>query len=145
MKEYGCNLTGADRRPEDHVRILFVHPHGSNWMGAGNDITAIFNLMPPLGMLSIAAFLEAGRVQSVGANTGINYELDAISACVIGGVSFSGGVGTIPGVVIGAIILQAINFSLVFLQVNAYYQYIIRGLIIIIAVAIDVRKYLAKK
>ncbi len=96
-------------------------------------------------LYGIAAFLEAGRVQSVGANTGINYELDAISACVIGGVSFSGGVGTIPGVVIGAIILQAINFSLVFLQVNAYYQYIIRGLIIIIAVAIDVRKYLAKK
>lgn len=96
-------------------------------------------------LYGIAAFLEAGRVQSVGANTGINYELDAISACVIGGVSFSGGVGTIPGVVIGAIILQAINYSLVFLQVNAYYQYIIRGLIIIIAVAIDVRKYLAKK
>ena len=96
-------------------------------------------------LYGIAAYLEAGRIQSVGANTGINYELDAISACVIGGVSFSGGVGTIPGVVVGAIILQAINYSLVFLSVNAYYQYIIRGLIIIIAVAIDVRKYLAKK
>ncbi len=96
-------------------------------------------------LYGIAAFLEAGRIQSVGANTGLNYELDGISACVIGGVSFSGGVGTIPGVVIGAIILQAINYSLVFLSVNAYYQYIIRGLIIIIAVAIDVRKYLAKK
>jgi len=96
-------------------------------------------------LYGIAAYLEAGRIQSVGTNTGINYELDAISACVIGGVSFSGGVGTIPGVVIGAIILQAINYSLVFLSVNAYYQYIIRGLIIIIAVAIDVRKYLAKK
>jgi methyl-galactoside transport system permease protein len=96
-------------------------------------------------LYGIAAYLEAGRIQSVGTNTGINYELDAISACVIGGVSFSGGVGTIPGVVIGAIILQAINYSLVFLSVNPYYQYIIRGLIIIIAVAIDVRKYLAKK
>ena len=96
-------------------------------------------------LYGIAAYLEAARIQSVGANTGINYELDAISACVIGGVSFSGGVGTIPGVVIGAIILQAINYSLVFLSVNPYYQYIIRGLIIIIAVAIDVRKYLAKK
>jgi methyl-galactoside transport system permease protein len=93
----------------------------------------------------LAAFLEAARVQSVGANTGINYELDAISACVIGGVSFSGGVGTIPGVVIGSIILQAINYSLYFLGINAYLQYIIKGLIIILAVAIDVRKYLAKK
>ncbi len=93
----------------------------------------------------IASFLEAARIQSVGANTGINYELDAISACVIGGVSFSGGVGTIAGVVIGSIILQAINYSLFFLGVNAYLQYIIRGLIIILAVAIDVRKYVAKK
>lgn len=93
----------------------------------------------------IAAFLETARIQSVGTNTGINYELDAISACVIGGVSFNGGVGTIVGVVIGSIILQAINYSLYFLQVNAYLQYIIRGLIIILAVAIDVRKYIAKK
>jgi methyl-galactoside transport system permease protein len=93
----------------------------------------------------IAAFLETARVQSVGANTGINYELDAISACVIGGVSFFGGVGTIMGVVIGSILLQSINYSLYFLGVNAYMQYIIRGLIIIIAVAIDVRKYIARR
>ena len=96
-------------------------------------------------LYGIAAFLEAGRIQSVGANTGINYETDAISACVIGGVSFSGGVGTIQGVVIGAVILQAINFSLNFLGVNPYYQFIIRGLIIVLAVAIDVRKYIVKK
>jgi len=96
-------------------------------------------------MYGIAAFLETARITSVGANTGINYELDAISACVIGGVSFTGGVGTIQGVVIGSIILQAINYSLFFLGVNPYIQYVIRGLIIILAVAIDVRKYLVKK
>ena len=92
-----------------------------------------------------SAYLEAARITSVGANTGLNYELDAISACVVGGVSFSGGVGTIQGVVIGAIILQAINYSLQFLGVNPYLQYIIRGLIIILAVSIDVRKYIVKK
>ena len=92
-----------------------------------------------------SAFLEAARITSVGANTGLNYETDAISACVVGGVSFSGGVGTIQGVVIGAIILQAINYSLQFLGVNPYLQYVIRGLIIILAVSIDVRKYIAKK
>ena len=92
-----------------------------------------------------SAFLEAARITSVGANTGINYETDAISAVVVGGVSFSVGVGTIQGVVIGAIILQAINYSLQFLGVNPYLQYVVRGLIIILAVAIDVRKYIAKK
>ena len=96
-------------------------------------------------LYGISAFLEAARITSVGANTGLNYETDAISACVVGGVSFSGGVGTIQGVVIGAVILQAINYSLQFLGVNPYLQYVIRGLIIILAVAIDVRKYIAKK
>lgn len=92
-----------------------------------------------------AGFLEAARAGSTSTSTGFNYELDAISACVVGGVSFSGGVGTIPGVLIGAVLLQVINYGLNFVGVNAYWQYIIRGLIIIIAVSLDVRKYLAKK
>ena len=68
-----------------------------------------------------------------------------MSGCVIGGVSFSGGVGTIGGIIIGIITLQVINYSLYYLQINPYLQYIIKGVIIILAVAIDVRKYLAKK
>ena len=96
-------------------------------------------------LYGIAAFLEAARIQSVTTSTGLNYDLDAISGCVIGGVSFNGGIGTIPGVIIGVIILQVINYSLYYLGVNAYLQFVIKGLIIILAVAIDVRKYIAKK
>ena len=96
-------------------------------------------------LYGVAAFLEAGRVQSVTTQTGLNYELDAMSGCVIGGVSFSGGVGTIGGILIGVITLQVINYSLYYLQINPYLQYIIKGVIIILAVAIDVRKYIAKK
>jgi len=93
----------------------------------------------------IGAFLEAARVQSVSTSTGFNYELDAISACVIGGISFSGGVGNVPGIMVGVIILQAINYSLYYLDVNAYLQFIVKGVIIILAVSIDVRKYLKRK
>lgn len=96
-------------------------------------------------LYGIAAFLEAGRIQSVNTGTGLNYDLDAISGCVIGGVSFAGGVGTIPGVILGVVILQTINYSLSYLGVNPYLQYIVKGLVIILAVSIDVRKYLAKK
>lgn len=111
-----------------------------------NVVKNIFGVYLVAGVLyGIAAFLEAGRVQSVTTSTGLNYDLDAISGCVIGGVSFTGGVGTIPGVLIGVIILQVINYSLYYLEVNAYLQYIIKGLIIIMAVAIDVRKYINKK
>lgn len=98
------------------------------------------------GMLyGLAGFLEAGRVGSTTSNTGINYDLDAISACVVGGVSFSGGVGTIPGVILGTLILQFINYGLNFIGVSPYLQYIVKGLIIILAVSIDVRRYLVKK
>lgn len=91
------------------------------------------------------SFLECSRIGTVTATTGQNYEFDAISACIMGGVSFAGGIGTIPGVILGVIILQTINYCLYFLGVSSYYQYIARGLIIIIAVAIDVRKYVQKK
>ncbi len=96
-------------------------------------------------LYGVAGFLEAARAGSTSTNTGINYELDAISACVVGGVSFTGGIGTIPGVLLGTVLLQVINYGLNFIGVNAYWQYIIRGLIIIIAVSLDVRKYLSKK
>ena len=96
-------------------------------------------------MIGIGSFLEAARIQSVNTATGYGYELDAISACVIGGISLSGGLGKIRGVVLGTIILQTINYSLYFLGVNAYLQYIIRGAIIIFAVMLDIRKTLKKK
>ena len=92
-----------------------------------------------------ASFLEAARIGSVTTNVGLNYEFDAISGCVIGGVSWAGGIGTVPGVILGVVLLQTINYSLTFLDVNPYLQYIIKGFLIVLAVAIDVRKYLAKK
>ncbi len=114
---------------------------------SGVNVTRnIFGVYLLAGALyGISAFLEAGRVQSVTTSTGLNYDLDAISACVIGGVSFTGGVGTIPGVLLGAVLLQTINYSLLFIGINPYLQYIIKGLVIILAVAIDVRKYIRRK
>ena len=85
------------------------------------------------------------KVISIALVLALALSLDAMSGCVIGGVSFSGGVGTIGGILIGVITLQVINYSLYYLQINPYLQYIIKGVIIILAVAIDVRKYIAKK
>ncbi|MFV9511253.1 galactose/methyl galactoside ABC transporter permease MglC [Tepidibacillus sp. LV47] len=96
-------------------------------------------------LYGFAGALEAGRVGSATNNTGFMYELDAIAAVVVGGVSFSGGVGTVGGVVTGVIIFQLINYGLAFIGVNPYLQYIIKGLIIVAAVAIDTRKYIKKK
>lgn len=94
---------------------------------------------------AFGGFLEAGRIGSATNNLGFMYELDAIAACVIGGVSFSGGVGTVIGVVIGVIIFTLINYGLSYIGVNPYWQYIIKGSIIVLAVAIDSLKHAKKK
>ena len=89
--------------------------------------------------------LEAGRIGSATNNLGFMYEMDAIAACVIGGVSFSGGVGTVVGVVMGVVIFTLINYGLSYIGVSPYWQYIIKGTIIVMAVAIDSLKHAKKK
>lgn len=98
------------------------------------------------GMLyGFAGSLEVARTGSATNNIGFGYELDAIAACVVGGVSLNGGVGSVAGVVTGVFVFQIINYGLAYVNVSPYIQYIIKGLIIIIAVAIDARKYIKKK
>ena len=96
-------------------------------------------------LYAVTGFIEAARIGSNSAATGLNYELDAIAACVIGGVSFVGGTGKVGGVVLGVVLLRLIFVGLNFLGVDANMQYIIKGLIILIACAIDMRKYLVRK
>lgn len=94
---------------------------------------------------AFGGLLEAGRIGSATNNLGFMYELDAIAACVVGGVSFSGGVGTVLGVVTGVIIFTVINYGLTYIGISPYWQYIIKGSIIIFAVALDSLKYARKK
>ena len=96
-------------------------------------------------MYAVTGFIEGARVASNTANTGLNYESDAIAACVIGGVSFVGGIGKISGVVLGVVLMQLIMSGMTFLGISGNTTYIIKGLVILIACAIDMRKYLTKK
>jgi inositol transport system permease protein len=68
---------------------------------------------------------------------GMMYELDAIAAAVIGGASLSGGVGRITGTVIGTLILGVVTSGFTFLRIDAYYQEIVKGAIIVAAVIVD--------
>ena len=85
--------------------------------------------------------LEGARTGSATNTLGSSYELDAIAACVVGGASLRGGVGKVSGIVVGVLLLQIINFGLVFVGVSPNLQYIVRGAIIIFAVAIDMQKH----
>ena len=96
-------------------------------------------------MYAITGFIEGARIGSIASYTGLNYESDAIAACVIGGVSFVGGTGRIGGVVIGVLLLQIIFVGLNFLSVDQNMLYIIKGLIILLACAVDMRKHLKRR
>lgn len=96
-------------------------------------------------LYGVTGFIEAARIGSNSAATGLNYELDAIAACVIGGVSFVGGIGKIRWVILGVVLLRIIFVGLTFLSIDSNLQYVIKGLIILIACAIDMRKYLVRK
>ncbi|WP_372512735.1 ABC transporter permease [Bacillus salipaludis] len=93
------------------------------------------------GLLSaIAGMLLTARVSVGQPSMGVSFELDAIAAAVIGGTSLAGGVGTIPGTIIGALIIGVLNNSLDLLGVSSYWQQILKGAIIVSAVLIDSRK-----
>lgn len=111
-----------------------------------NVITNLIIIYAIAGALyGFAGVLEAARTGGATNNYGNMYELDAIAACVVGGVSTSGGIGTVPGVLAGVLIFSVINYGLTFINVSPYWQLIIKGLIIVVAVAFDIRKYIAKK
>lgn len=96
-------------------------------------------------LYGLAGFLECARTGGATSAYGNGYEFEAISACVVGGVSNTGGIGTIPGMVIGVLVFGIINYGLTFIGVNPYWQQIIKGTIIIAAVGVDMSKNRKRK
>lgn len=97
------------------------------------------------GLAGLAGIMQAARIEVGQPSIGVGYELDAIAAVVIGGTSLEGGVGTVTGTIIGALIIGFINNGLDLLNVSSYYQQIIKGFIIIGAVLLDVKTKQNKK
>lgn len=91
-------------------------------------------------LVGLSGILEVARTGGANSAYGVSYEFDAISACVVGGVSLSGGVGKVSGAVIGVIIFSIISYGLAFIGLNPNWQLIVKGLIIVAAVALDMRK-----
>ncbi|KEO85177.1 sugar ABC transporter permease [Tumebacillus flagellatus] len=90
-------------------------------------------------LASIAGIIMTTRVGSADPNGGNSFELDAVAAAVIGGTSLAGGYGTIGGAMIGAFIIGILNNILILANVNPYFQFIFKGLIIIAAVLLDMK------
>ena len=89
-------------------------------------------------LTSIATFTVIARSQSAYADVGKNFEMDAISACVVGGVSASGGAGTVLGMVIGATLIGVINLGMSLISLDANYQRVVKGFVLLAAVVFDI-------
>lgn len=92
-----------------------------------------------MGFLSaLAGMLTIARMTSAQPTYGQNYEMDAIGSCFIGGASAYGGVGTVPGVIVGALLMGVINLGMSIMGVDANYQKVVKGLVLLAAVIFDV-------
>lgn len=119
-----------------------VYAVGGNERAAtlsGLNVNRIKTLVYTLGgaLAGMAGLLVTSKLNSAQPNAGMSYELDSIAAVVIGGTSLNGGRGTIIGTVLGCLIIGVLNNGLVLLGVSAVWQQVIKGLVILVAVAVD--------
>ncbi len=92
-----------------------------------------------MGILSgLAAVVSTGYMNTALPQAGLNFEMDAIAACYIGGVSASGGIGTVIGVIVGGLVMSAINNGMSLMNLGQHYQYVVKAAVVLLAVFYDV-------
>lgn len=96
-------------------------------------------------MYGLAGFLLTAKTGSAAVSAGTGYELEAIAAATIGGVSTSGGIGTVPGILLGVLVFEMLKVCLQFLGITPEMTYVFQGVVIVIAVALDIQKTMRKK
>ena len=113
--------------------------------GINTNKTKIIIYASAGALYGLAGFLMGAKSGGSSVNLGMGYELEAIAGCTIGGVSTTGGVGRVSGILVGVLVFELLKIAMQFLGVQTEYTYIVQGLVIILAVAVDMRKYAAKK
>ena len=120
----------------------YVYAYGGNpeaaELGGINTRRTVMMTFVLMGVLcAVSAAIQTARLNAAVTNLGVQNELDVIAAAVIGGTSFAGGIGTIPGAVLGAIVMQSLRSGMVLLKIDSPSQDIVVGVVLVTAVAID--------
>ena len=96
-------------------------------------------------LYGLAGFLLGAKAGGTSVNLGMGWELEAIAGCTIGGVSTNGGVGRVSGILVGVLVFELLKIAMQFMGIEPSYTYIVQGLVIILAVAVDMRRYFGRK
>ncbi len=127
-----------------HIYAVGGNPEAAELSGISVQKVTLF-VFGSMGVLTgLAGVLYTARLQAASPNAGNAFEMDAIASSYIGGVSASGGVGKVTGTIIGALVLSALQSGMNLMGVGQSYQYIVRGIVLVLAVLFDVRAHRMK-
>jgi D-xylose transport system permease protein len=133
------------RRFGRYVYAIGGNPEAAELGGINTRRTVMMTFVLMGVLCAVAAAVQTARLNAAVTNLGIQNELDVISAAVIGGTSFSGGIGTISGAVLGAVVMQSLRSGMVLLRIDSPSQDIVVGIVLVTAVAIDAALRLGRR
>ncbi len=125
------------RRFGRYVYAYGGNPEAAELSGINTRRTVMLTFVLMGILAAVSAAIQTARLNAAVTDLGVQNELDVIAAAVIGGTSFSGGIGTIPGAVLGAIVMQSLRSGMVLLKIDSPSQDIVVGVVLVTAVAID--------
>src|SRR5690606_9071832 len=115
----------------------------STWRSIRMKTMFVFVLCNTLA--AVAGLVLVARLNAATMSAGSMYELDAIAACVIGGTSLAGGTGTIAGALVGALVMASLDNGMSLMNMESFWQYIVKGAILVLAVYLDIASRNRKK
>ncbi|HWC67002.1 MAG TPA: hypothetical protein VG478_02975 [Acidimicrobiales bacterium] len=125
------------RRFGRYVYAYGGNPEATSLSGIDTRRTVMLTFVLMGVLVAVSAAIQTARLNSAVTNLGVQNELDVIAAAVIGGTSFSGGIGTVPGAVLGAVIMQSLRSGMVLLNIDSPSQDVVVGIVLVAAVAVD--------
>jgi putative multiple sugar transport system permease protein len=121
-----------------YIYAVGGNPRSAKLSGINSELVTFIVFCIMGGLTGLAAVVSTGYMNSALPQAGNLFELDAIAACYIGGVSAGGGIGTVIGVVVGGLVMGSINNGMLLMNLGTHYQYVVRASIVLLAVFYDV-------
>ena len=121
-----------------YIYAVGGNPRSAKLSGINSEMVTFIVFLFMGGLTGLAAVVSTGYMNSALPQAGNLFELDTIAACYVGGVSAGGGIGTIIGVIIGGLVMAAINNGMILMNLSTHYQYVVKALVLLIAVFYDI-------